>query len=411
MLKTVDRLIIAMVLLALALWFGLCQASPPPTTTGPASVPAGTIASPTNAIYSPDVIRVESAELQAKAYKESVGHLKWALGAVLTISLAFVAYALFKNTREYRQALAEVEKAVVQGRDAAKEARDASKEARQASDKAREYEDKARDQLRSIDTLVSQKLEEIEKRGKRAQRKVTLTSQKRLGIADLFSKGLNALQDKDFVPAANYFQQVVDIDKENFVALNNLGYVLSEQAKTKHSQEAEKLFKQACQKYEEAIAIQPDYSIAWSNWGAALSLRGETKEDDQAERLFEQACQKYKKAVAIKPDDSNTWSNWGVAFLYWARKKVDKERKALLDQAKEKLDKAESLKVGSGAYNLACLYGQLGDKEQCRKWLEVAEQADELSTRRHAMDDPDLKGVRDEQWFKDLRWRGDPGQR
>ena len=79
----------------------------------------------------------------------------------------------------------------------------------------------------------------------------------------------------------------------------------------------------------------------------------------------------------------------------------------LLDEAKDKCLKAESIKVGEGAYNLACLYSLLGNEKECEKWLKAGEKAGTLSTREHAMSDEDLKSVSSKPWFKKIRWKGE----
>ena len=41
---------------------------------------------------------------------------------------------------------------------------------------------------------------------------------------------------------------------------------------------------------------------ALNNWGNALSDQAKTKSDDEADRLFALAGEKYEQALAIKPD-------------------------------------------------------------------------------------------------------------
>lgn len=79
----------------------------------------------------------------------------------------------------------------------------------------------------------------------------------------------------------------------------------------------------------------------------------------------------------------------------------------MLKQAEEKELKMESLKKGSAAYNLACIYALRGNKEECRKWLLTGQEAGTLVTRDHAMKDSDLDSVRNEPWFKEIKWKGE----
>ena len=46
-------------------------------------------------------------------------------------------------------------------------------------------------------------------------------------------------------------------------------------------------------------------------------------------------------------------------------------------------------------------------KEAVTEWLKVREKTGTLPSREHAMADDDLKSVRDKDWFKKLRWKGE----
>ena len=373
-----------------------------------------------------DAIRAAKAELQAEMYKDSADSLKWALGIIIGLVIIFVGYAVFKDTREYRQSVADAKQALSQ-------AREASKEARNASDKARDYEEKAQQRLTSIDRKVSAKLKEIEgrstekleyieERGKaqieqllkeaEKQRKVSRETaeeqlSKQLRVAELFGKYQRALQDKNFVVAADYCEQALKIGPRNVEVLNNWGISLMELSRTKPKVEVDELVVRACKIFEDTIAIQPDYFHAWNNWGIALEERAKLKSGDEADKLFKQAYEKYNKAVGVKPDYYEAWSNWGGALLYNARKKRGEEQEKLWGETKDKCLRAESIKTGAGAYNLACAHVLLGEEKECQKRLKSGEQAGTLPTREHAMGDDDLKGVRDKAWFKKLRWKGE----
>jgi hypothetical protein len=71
------------------------------------------------------------------------------------------------------------------------------------------------------------------------------------------------------------------------------------------------------------------------------------------------------------------------------------------------LMKAEKLKRGSAAYNLACIWCILKDENQCRIWLKVGEEEKTLPERQAAIADPDLKAIRDKEWFGRIRWDGE----
>ncbi len=131
------------------------------------------------------------------------------------------------------------------------------------------------------------------------------------------------------------------------------------------------------------------------------------KKGKDAEKLFNQAIEKSKKAIDIKPDFWRAYDKWGLALLYLAKLKGGKDAEDLLKQAEEKCLKAESIKTGEGAYNLACVYALRDNEDKCQEWLKVGEKAGTLGTREHAMADDDLKSIRDKDWFKKLRWKGE----
>jgi tetratricopeptide (TPR) repeat protein len=257
--------------------------------------------------------------------------------------------------------------------------------------------------------------------------------------------------EKLFAEAIAKCEKAVAIKPDYYNAYNNCGAALTELAKRKEGKEAEKLFAEAIAKCEKAVAIKPDYYNAYCNWGSALSGLAEHREGDEAERLLAEAFGKYEKAVAIKadfhdaymgwgaallelairkkgekaerllaeaigknekavvikPDYYDAYDNWGVALLYLAGRKKGDERRTLLEKAKEKCLKAESIKRGAGAYNLACANCLLGDEGECKKWLKVGEEERTLPSREITMKDEDFESVRDKEWFKGIRWKGE----
>ncbi len=213
--------------------------------------------------------------------------------------------------------------------------------------------------------------------------------------------------DKLFTQACEKYEKAIQIKQDKCEAYNNWGVTLSSRAEKKQGGEADKLFTQACEKYEKALKIKQDYHGAYNNWGNTLSDWAQKKENAEADKIFTQACEKYEKALQIKQDYHEAYDNWGNALVHLAKLKGGKDAENLLKQAEEKCLKAESIKTGAGAYNLACVYALRGNEEKCKEWLKVKEKAETLPSREHAMADDDLKSVRDKNWFKKLRWKGE----
>jgi tetratricopeptide (TPR) repeat protein len=295
----------------------------PPIQTGlkPSMAP------PPPVLNSDEAIRAERDAYKeiVKAHQETLNTIKWAIGIIGTLVLALMGYALFKDKKEYENALKGAEK---------------------ACEKAEKWEEKARSTCNEIDTLVQGKLVEIEK----------TIEQKAQAVLD-------------------------SIDKKAEAKLKNIG------EKTQKS----------TQEIDAKAKKQMRITELWSD---ALRLQNKGR--------YAETCDKYDELVKLKPDDYWAFNNWGAELVNWAKIKIEKpEYESLLKQAEEKCLKAESLKTGAGAYNLACIYALRGNKEECKKWLLTGQEARTLFTRETAMEDKDLESVRNEQWFKEIKWKGE----
>jgi tetratricopeptide (TPR) repeat protein len=185
-------------------------------------------------------------------------------------------------------------------------------------------------------------------------------------------------------------------------ALNNWGMALSDQAKTKAGEEADRLFEEAGRKYAEALRLKPDYHVALGNWGNALSRQAKTKGGEDADRLFEEAGRKYTEALRLKPDFSEALSNWGAALSGQAKTKTGEEVEHLLRQSRQKLLEAEQLRAGSGAYNLACLEAIQGNTREAVRWIQVCESAGARLSRAKIATEKDFDRVRNQPEFLSL---------
>jgi tetratricopeptide (TPR) repeat protein len=178
------------------------------------------------------------------------------------------------------------------------------------------------------------------------------------------------------------------------------GNALSDQAKTRAGEEADRLFAQAYEKYQAALEIKPDMHEALNNWGAALSDQAKAKAGEEADGLFALAYEKYQAALEIKPDKHEVLNNWGATLFAQAKTEAGEEADRQFAEAKEKLLSAEAISPGSAAYNLACLSALRGEEAECLRWLEKSRELGKLPSREHLANDPDLDNVRESEWFK-----------
>ena len=111
--------------------------------------------------------------------------------------------------------------------------------------------------------------------------------------------GLIALQEKDYLEAADLLTKAIEINPKSAAACYNQGIILFEL----------KQFEAALQSYDKAIILKPDYAEAYSNRGNSL------KELLQ----FEAALQSYDKAISLKPDYAEAYSNRGIVLMKFKR--------------------------------------------------------------------------------------------
>jgi tetratricopeptide (TPR) repeat protein len=169
--------------------------------------------------------------------------------------------------------------------------------------------------------------------------------------------------------------------------------------------------------WERAVQKHPDDPNVWVSWGDALIEQAQNKSGSQADTLFTEAYAKYKRAVAIDPNDFFEWYYyWGKALMKQARQKEGAQREELLQQAEEKLMQAEKELLlwqaekdkEYGAYTLACIYALRGNEAECKRWLQVGEEAGTLfSSRKTAMEEEAFASMREKEWFKKIRWNGE----
>jgi tetratricopeptide (TPR) repeat protein len=207
--------------------------------------------------------------------------------------------------------------------------------------------------------------------------------------------------DRLFALAAAQYEAALAIKPDDDQALFNWGVALSEQARRKTGEEAGRLFALAGRKYEAVLAITPDMYEALNNWGGALTDQARLKTGEEAELLLELAGAKYEAALAIKPDAHEALSNWGIALLMQSWLLAGEEGRLALQRAEAVLRRSAQIKPNN-LYNHACLASIQGKPEECRELLFRCLKARTLPGIAHINSDPDLAAVRDLGWFQDL---------
>lgn len=91
--------------------------------------------------------------------------------------------------------------------------------------------------------------------------------------------------------------------------------------------------------------------------------------------------------IKLRPESSFGWIN--RSFALHELKRTEEALDKLLPAA------PRFRKVWLIPYNLACYCAQLGRLDECKKWFKKAMAIDEHTVKRVAVDDPDLKPLRD----------------
>ena len=162
---------------------------------------------------------------------------------------------------------------------------------------------------------------------------------------------------------------------------------------------ADGLFKAAYLGYADVLHDDPLRAETLYHWGFALLHQAKTKTGDEATAIYQDAIQRFAFCLLINPDYLGAAINGGVAYMDLARLKKVQPDDNLYELAKKQFEKANAIQAGTASYNLACIYGLRGDKDACLKALENARDKVTLPEADEILNDPDLEGVKEQDWF------------
>ena len=188
---------------------------------------------------------------------------------------------------------------------------------------------------------------------------------------------------------------------DSFTKKSKLNATIKQTALARKSEgsTADGLFKAAYQGYAEVLHDDPLRAEALYNWGFALLHQAKIKMGDEATNLYQDAIQKFAFCMLINPDYLGAAINGGVAYMDWARLKKVKPDDTLYELAKKQFEKANAIQAGTASYNLACIYALQGNKDECLKALEKARDKGALPEAGEILNDPDLAGIKEQDWF------------
>jgi len=170
--------------------------------------------------------------------------------------------------------------------------------------------------------------------------------------------------------AISKFKLIQETRQKDPKILNNYTIILLELARFKDGKGKEKLLKQAIKKSKTLHLIKKGKSDkALLTWGTGLLEFSAIGKKDKKEKLIKKAIDKIKKSINVNNSNPDAINNLGIALLGLAKMKIGKEKESLLRQAIDKFILIEEGKLPEKAYNIACAYSILGEKENAIVWL------------------------------------------
>ena len=138
------------------------------------------------------------------------------------------------------------------------------------------------------------------------------------------------------------------------------------------------------------------------NLGYSIYEEAKDKDKEEKVKLLIEAMNSYREALRYNPLFFEALNNWGIVLFEISKIEKGKKREHLLDKALKKCKEAESIKVGSGSYNISCIFALKGEPEKSKRWLFKAKENDYLPSCKHLKQDSDLDSLREIEWFKDF---------
>ncbi len=290
-------------------------------------------------------IKIEVLEIAIEAYKKSASDLKWAITILCAVFIASFAYVVFRSEKEYNRA-------VDDAKHAAREAATWNQKAEEQFALINEEFEKIKNEVLVMREEIKEEInkeavlifKEIKKKGDDVITGIVKREDEERRIIDLWRKGSRALDEGDYELSLQHWEEIVEIDPNDYRALHNWGLTLALLAKTKRVEEVNKYFVEAYEKFERVLNIDPNNSKALAVWGSYLSKQAKEESEDKADDLFDESYEKFMRALNINPGFYEVLCEWGVALSEQALRKKDNERDELFGKSYQKFEQATHVK-------------------------------------------------------------------
>lgn len=193
-----------------------------------------------------------------------------------------------------------------------------------------------------------------------------------------------------------------EIQPDNGDILCDRAVILSQQALYSPPDQAVLFLDKALALIDNARELDHDSALSYSNRSFILLNRSRFADGAEKQTYLMEAVDCAERSVVRDPSLVLGWSNWGLILVAQGVASAGEERTLYLESAREKLDRAGALRRDSEPYARAALAALEGNAQFSRERLLVAEENDDLISRRFLREDDAFASVRGEEWFREL---------
>lgn len=189
--------------------------------------------------------------------------------------------------------------------------------------------------------------------------------------------------------------QEIVLEKQVIVAMLNKGVALEEQGEIEKSISA---YDELIQRFKNSQDITLEKYVAMTILNKGLAHKKQGKKEEAC-AAYNQLIQSFgdSKKIVLQEQVARAQAN-----LISVLPKNDPELPNKCREAIERLHLLEAKAPGTHAYDLACMFSMLNEKDHCQHWLSVCIEKGTLSDREHLENDSDLDNVRNEPWFEEI---------
>lgn len=173
----------------------------------------------------------------------------------------------------------------------------------------------------------------------------------------------------------------------------------TKEARKSEGNKADYLFKKVYEDYADIVHDDPLRAEALYFWGHALLHQAKSKTSEEALKLYRDAILKFAFCLTLEPNYLAAAIDGGVCYMDMARLEGAAKNSELYAKAQQEFERANSIQAGAASYNLACIHALREENEACLKALEISRDKGSLPDTQDIVNDPDMANVQNQAWF------------